>query len=180
LPYICKALSELQQRAQLWIDGESIEFDLTSFVTTLDLRYLGQSSELNVPVGKDRPDQNFLSAAVAAFHTEHTRRFGYAMVTRPVELVTVRLAVKAHRGLPPTERSLAGSAQAVPGTRPVWFHRQGFITTPVHDRCRLAVGAHVPGPAIIEQMDATTVVPPDWGARVDAASNLIIEHVEAT
>jgi N-methylhydantoinase A len=105
------------------------------------------------------------------------------MADHPVELVTLRLAVLAARPVPPREAGAAttGSLEAARrDTRPVWFASTGFVGTPVYARSRLPADARFAGPAIVEQMDATTVVPPGWALRVDAANNLLLERKEAT
>jgi N-methylhydantoinase A len=60
-------------------------------------------------------------------------------------------------------------AAALTRERDVWFARGGFVSTPVHWRPGLPSGAVIAGPAIIEAVDSTTVVPPGWNARVDDA-----------
>jgi N-methylhydantoinase A len=140
----------------------------------LELRYRGQSSELRIalPVGVADP----LSHAIAGFHAEHQRRFGYVMTERPVEIVTARLTAIAARPAPPPETILprAETPPPVPRVRPVWFAATGFVETPIHDRASIGRADRIAGPAIIEQMDTTTVVPPDWIASVDAAANLLL------
>jgi N-methylhydantoinase A len=64
------------------------------------------------------------------------------------------------------------SADASAEYRPVWFAKTGFIDTPVYDRAALPSGASFAGPAVIEQMDATTVVPPDATAAIDPFGNI--------
>jgi N-methylhydantoinase A len=89
------------------------------------------------------------------------------MTTQPVEIVTLRLTVTVRRRVPPPEppRSGRGPARmALTEKRKVWFPETGFVETPVYDRERLPAPGRIAGPAIIEQMDTTTVVPP--GARV--------------
>ena len=68
------------------------------------------------------------------------------------------------------------AAGAITGQRPVWFPEAGdFVPTPIYSRDALQPGNRFAGPAIVEQMDTTTVVPPGMNARVDAYLNLILE-----
>ena len=103
---------------------------------------------------------------MAAFHVKHELTYGHANRSEPVQLVNLRLSAVGR--LP--ELTLAqpgdGSAARV-RQRDVWFANTGFTPTPVHWRPGLTTGATVAGPAIIEAVDSTTVVPPDWLARVD-------------
>src|SRR5262249_22700244 len=66
-------------------------------------------------------------------------------------------------------------AAARKGTRSVYFRAATATETDLYERDRLCIGAVIPGPAIVEQFDATTVIPPVWTARVDGARNLILE-----
>ncbi len=74
----------------------------------------------------------------------------------------------------------AGSAEAARvGTRDVYFRRgEGFVSTPIYDRERLAPGAAFAGPAVVEQMDSNTLVPPGWACRVDEYGNLLLTRGE--
>jgi N-methylhydantoinase A len=88
-----------------------------------------------------------------------------------VEIVNLRLAVIAARRSPPAEIALqkrGGLAHALVEKRKVWFPETGFVATPVYDRDRLPAQCRLVGPAIIEQMDATTVVPPKARVKNDA------------
>jgi N-methylhydantoinase A len=75
----------------------------------------------------------------------------------------------------------AGGADPAPvGTRDVYFTRgEGFVPTPVYDRDHLAPGATFAGPAVVEQMDSNTLVPPGWACRLDEYGNLILERQQA-
>jgi N-methylhydantoinase A/oxoprolinase/acetone carboxylase beta subunit len=133
---------------------------------SLDVRYRGQSFELTVPAS------NSVAATQATFHRLHARRYGYARPERPLEFVTLRV----HSTLPsvftlPNTPPETGEARQ--GTRRVWFP-DGWRETTVILRARLAPGDLVEGPALLIQQDATTVVAPGWGGRVDSAGNLLL------
>ena len=175
---VAAALTELLARAHAWAADEQLDPATLLVDRMLELRYRGQSSELRIPLPDDAADP--LSHAVAAFHAEHQRRFGYAMSERPVEIVTARLTAVATRPAPPPEM-IPGPGDAprpVPRVRPVWFAATGFVATPIHDRDAIRRTDRITGPAIIEQMDTTTVVPPGWTATVDAAANLLLVREE--
>ena len=67
-------------------------------------------------------------------------------------------------------------AAARVGERPAYFAPAGFVPTPIYERARLPLGAELSGPAIVEQADTTTVVPPGWAARVDESGNLLLRR----
>jgi N-methylhydantoinase A len=158
---------ELKRRGRAWLKGEREARHAARFEWLADLRYFGQNSELILNAGHDRLDARSLARLVATFHKEHKACYGYDMMAQPVEIVTLRLTVTVRRKVPPPEApvTLRGPARlALTGKRRVWFSETGFVETPVYDRERLPVPGRITGPAIIEQMDTTTVVPP--GARV--------------
>jgi N-methylhydantoinase A len=167
-----KALAELDRRAAIWAANEHLDPALLEFHRTLELRYLGQSSELSVPLDRN---VKTLEALIAAFHAEHQRRFGYAMPARTVEIVTARLTARVQRPALDPEHP-PDIVQRAPDSRRVWFAATGFVQTPVYQRHALAFGSRLTGPAVIEQMDTTTIVPPGWSLTVDRMANLVLSR----
>lgn len=145
-----------------------------SFVRELDLRYVGQSTELVVTAPRS------LDEAVEAFHRRHEQRYGFAARRDPVEIVTARVVAI---GTTPKPRLVAAAAPArrAPEARALRERRQvydgvAFTDTPVYGRGHLRPGDAFDGPAVVEQYDATTYVAPSWSARTDAFGNLVMEH----
>ncbi|HMH53340.1 MAG TPA: hydantoinase/oxoprolinase family protein [Candidatus Acidoferrum sp.] len=137
----------------------------------LDLRYLGQAFELTVPLAPGPLD---LGAITQDFHGRHLATYGHADPAGDVELVNVRIAA---RGIvdKPLPRAYVARGQARRGTRTAWFN--GAATSvEVYEREGLATSTTLRGPAIVEEFGATTVVPPDWSARVDESGNLVLER----
>lgn len=127
-------------------------------------------------------DAQALAAARARFDEIHARIHGHAASEKGVELVSyrVRLRVSVPKFEPQPAAAHASApapapAAATKGTRRVFFVSQESIETEIIDREKLPVGATFAGPAIVEQFDATTVVPPGWAARVDRFHNLALE-----
>jgi N-methylhydantoinase A len=147
----------------------------------LDLRYRGQSYELTVPL--DLPiTSECVAMAVAAFHKAHAQRYGYAMSSEPVTVVTLRVAGRgsgAHPQLPRQPFGGENPAVAQVGVRAIWFSSAGATQSPMYDRARLQAGNRLAGPALVLQYDATVVIMPGWVGRVDAFSNLWLERGEA-
>ncbi len=142
-----------------------------------DLRYQGQSFELTVPLGPGPIDAAALAGLEEAFGREHERTYGHrAGSEEPVEIVTVRLVAQ---GIP--ERSRVPERVRVdrdgPGareTRRVYFGPEtGWLPTPVLRRADL--GAGYQGPCIVEEYDATCVVPPGARAALDGWGDIVIE-----
>ena len=135
---------------------------------SFDLRYVGQGYELNVAAGGN---------AVRDFHEAHRRRYGYADDGRPVEVVNVRVRMRVPAEAVEFEEHQVrdGSGeQALLRRREVMFEGE-WIQTPVYDREALQAGDRMEGPAIVVEYSATTVIPPDARAAVDAFGNLVIE-----
>ncbi len=123
------------------------------------MRYVGQSWDLSVPV----PDSMASLGALAdAFHAVHERRFGYRS-NDPIEIVSLRVAA-IERVAKPTLRAWQGSAsleQARRGARELVFEGQA-VMAPIFERDALPIAARLDGPAIVEEMGAVTIVPPQW------------------
>ena len=140
----------------------------------MDLRYFGQNFELIMPLASDHLSAASLKRLTAAFHRRHKVFYGYDMPAQPVEIVNLRLVVTAARKVLPAVR--AGrkivNKQYVMEKRRVWFPETGFVQAPVYQRGQLPPNWRATGPAIIEQMDATTVVPPNAVVHNDALGYL--------
>ncbi|MEA2740181.1 MAG: N-methylhydantoinase, partial [Acetobacteraceae bacterium] len=142
-----------------------------NFQRAASARYAGQSSEIEVAL----PEGAVTPALIAAlFADEHEKTYGFrAPEGEPVELIG--LSVMA-RGLPEQPRlpgRIAPFAQAVPASRLAWFSGQGWVETRVTDRAGL-VGT-VAGPLIVQEYDATCLVPKGMTGRVDDFGNIRLE-----
>jgi len=148
-----------------------------TLVRSVDARYVGQGYELTVPVPQGTLDAAALGRIRAAFDEIYAARYGYANPSEPVETVTWKLA--AVGGAPRVALAKA-SAQArdggLKGRRRAWFpETRGWTECAVYDRYALAPGSHVDGPAIVEERESTSVLPPGTSAAVDEYANLIVE-----
>jgi N-methylhydantoinase A len=144
----------------------------------LDVRYVGQSYELSVPL--DAPiTAGRVADAVAAFHDRHRTRYGHADPDEPVEVVALRVRGRVAEPPPTLPREPETDVpldEAVLGTRPVWFDADGPTETTTYARSALHHGHALDGPAVLHQYDTTIVVPPGWHARVDAHQTVRIER----
>ena len=158
---------------------EGLAGDSVSLVRLADLRYLGQGFELEVLVAGGGLEAAQIDEAVERFHSAHKRRYGYASTENPVEIVNLRLTALAklpHPRLAPERlNGTTNPSGPLKGHREVYFGK-GFVPTAVYDRQGLGPGDAVTGPAIVEQLDSTTVVWPDQTARVDPYRNLVLER----
>lgn len=171
-----RGLATLGKRGAAWIKAEGER--QARFQWFADLRYFGQNFELIMELKGERLEAGDLVQLIEAFHHRHKDYYGYDMRGQPVEIVNLRLAVTATRHTAPLERTkpVRGDLKrALIEKRKAWFSETGFIATPVYDRDRLPAACRITGPAIIEQMDATTVVPPRAVVRCDKLGYLHME-----
>jgi N-methylhydantoinase A len=173
LPAIAGGFAELRRRGELWLAEEQVRGQVPVADWSADLRYVGQSFELVLPLADGHLDAAAMAALVQAFHARHREYYGYDIPDQPVELVNLRLALTVPRRRPAFAAPAAPEVVAA-ARREVWFPATGYVDTPVHDRAGLAAGSAFAGPAIIEQMDATTVVPPGAQVQLDSAGNMHI------
>ena len=142
-----------------------------------DMRYVGQAYELEVPITAPVEPAR-VPEIVAAFHAVHERVYGYARAQQPVEFVNFRAVHTYPLPRPvvtPAARATGTLENARLGERRAYFG--GFVPTAIYERTRLPLGARLSGPAIVEQSDTTTVIPPGVTALVDDAGNLRLRRV---
>ncbi|HEX3176715.1 MAG TPA: hydantoinase/oxoprolinase family protein [Methylomirabilota bacterium] len=165
---------EMEASAQRQLELEGFASSQQRLVRSLDLRYRGQAFELNVPVDAALA----VDAIEAAFHRQHRVTYGHASPDATVELVNARLIAYGVVAKPTVEPHRGGTARlddALIERRAVFFGGAP-VRCPVWERDRLAAGAELAGPAIIEEFGATTVVPPGWRGRLDAHGHLLFER----
>ena len=163
--------ADLKKRGAEWLRGEGEK--KACFEWFVDLRYFGQNFELIMPLASERLSAASLKRLSAAFHGRHKAFYGYDMPAQPVEIVNLRLVVTAARQVPSVVSKVKIlKKQLVTESRRVWFADTGFVKTPVYARDQLPANWRAAGPAIIEQMDATTVVPPRATIHNDALGYL--------
>jgi len=175
---------EVEVKAASELAEEGLDPKSASYGREFDMRYAGQGYELRVSLDglwQDTLDAKALEAARARFDDLHARIHGHAAKEKSVEVVSYRQRVRVsvpkfaphmQEARPPAPPS----ADAVKGARRVFFTASEASDAVIYDRDRLTVGAAFAGPAIVEQFDATTVVPPGWHASVDRYGNLILER----
>jgi N-methylhydantoinase A len=179
LPVMTEAFQILTAQTEGWFENEGIIPERRRIVRTVDMRYAGQNYELSVPLPDGDIGPRSLAALADGFAAVHRRLYGFANEDEPVQLVTFR--VEATGVVPKatfTPLPLTGSdaARAFIEHRPVWLpETTSFTSCPVYDRDRLQAGDRFTGPAIVEQMDATTFVPNGMNVDVDPWLNLILE-----
>jgi N-methylhydantoinase A len=159
--------SELEGRAALELRHEGFQARSMKFLRSAALRYAGQSFEIDVP---------WSAGVERAFHHAHRERYGYGDSSRPTEIVSLRLRASGIT-LKPTlsRRRKTSRSKPRPDRIERVFLAERPTQLPVYSRDSLESGARIAGPAVITEYGSTTLLPPNWRVRVDAALNLIIE-----
>ncbi len=178
LDAVNRCLAELDAAGRARMREEGVPPEAVRASYSADMRYTGQAYELEVPI--KRPlDRDALADAVRGLHAAHERVYGYARARQPVEFVNFR-AVHRYPLPPPVVRPPVRDQGTIEdarlGDRQAYFGPGGFVAAAVYERSHLPLGAQVLGPAIIEQADTTTVIPPGYAALVDDSGNFRIRR----
>ena len=154
-------LSDLIEKARRALAGRgSVDLDVSA-----DLRYVGQSYEINIPVDW-RPDDDGLENPSESFARRHEMLYGYRDDERAVELVALRLRATVPRQMPDVSVPEATGGQAHSRRADVRF-TSGWHDAAIIERADLGEHDEVRGPCVITEYSGTTVVPPEWSGRVE-------------
>jgi N-methylhydantoinase A len=177
-----RIFEQLEAKAREELAVEGMNPAQAIFVRELDLRYTGQGYELRTPLDglyRRRLTAKSLVDARIRFDQRHAHIHGHAAKERPVEVVSYRVRMRVP--VPKYEARAENApisprpvAEAAKGTRKIHLDGSTSAEATLYERDRLEIGAILAGPAIVEQFDATTVIPPGWSARVDGFRNLIL------
>jgi len=167
--------AKLEDEARERLAVEGISGDRVQLRRLMDMRYVGQWRSLTVPVST--PLGENLDASLERFHAEHQREYSFSDQDQAVEIYGLRVVGLGLVDKPEFPKLENGGdlAAARTGEREVYFGEAGgFRETAIYDRAMLPAGATFDGPAIVEQMDSTVVIPPDWRAEVDDYGNIVL------
>ena len=170
---------QLEEQGAAALVREHVSRDDMSFVHQAEIRYVGQSYELTIPLPGRSLGPSELTDILDRFHQEHERAYGFSAPGEPVEFVALRLSAVGNISKPQL-RELGNDsrdvASAQKSNRPVYFaEEEGFVDCPIYDRYRLGFGCVVQGPAIVDELDSTTVIHPGHRAEVDRFGNLFLK-----
>lgn len=172
-------LTELGNEARTMLDAEAIAADRQVVQFSIDMRYYLQGYEISIAVTPDEFQQAGIHALVARFHETHERLYGFQLDS-PVEMVNLRAVGigKVSQVLLP-EGSAGGADASAAQIATQQVYRNGeWVPATVYDRAKLQPGNRIVGPAIVTELDSTTVVLPDHEAVVDRFYNLLINPVQ--
>ena len=180
LPRMTETFQALEARATAWFEREGTPPAARTRRRTVDMRYAGQNYELPVVFPDEPPGPALLKALRAGFERAHEQVYGYTAEEEPIQIVTFRLeaiATVRHADVPAHSPATTDVAAARIGDRDVWLaEARALVRCPVYDRERLGPGHKIEGPAIVEQMDATTLLLHGQHANIDQFTNLVVEN----
>ena len=168
-----KVLQELTATTLEDLASQGYREDLT-VQRAIEMRYLGQNYELEVPVAFDSFDAATTQATWQAFHDMHQARFGFNMPTSAIEVVnfmTTAVSVTAKPALP---ELAAAAGPATPTDHRIVVYENGPHETPIYARDDLLCGHRLNGPAVVEEAASVTVLRPGQTLEVDRFGNLLI------
>ena len=165
------------------LDKEGVPADRRYFEFAVDMRYQRQNFEISIPVPAGKMTEETLKKALADFHAEHKRSYGYCKEDAIVQFVSYRVSAIGVIDKPDLKAAELHPEAPIPEpieVRQVLFQNSDeYVETPVYLRDKFVPGQSIPGPCICEQMDTTLVVPKGWVIHVDGYHNLKIHDEEA-
>ena len=183
------------ETSQLEADFSKLEIDILHQLRTdgfhesdieitrqVDCRYAGQGYELRSDAPKGPVDADYLEAIRVGFDAAHLRQYGKDFPKKPIQIVNIRIQGRGQTvPLQATTFVTADTPDAdvaKTGSRIVNYLKDGELVelqTPCYDRTKLRPGHHLNGPAIIDQMDSTTIIPPGFSGQVDDSGNIVLK-----
>jgi len=164
---------EMEREARSLLKEEGIPEDGMEFVYSLDMRYLKQYHEMNVVVTREEIEKGDVESMAGRFHPEHNRLYGYSLEEEgtPIELINLRLVGIGRAEKPEfLEEEYMGEdpSRAFKKQRRVWLpSRRAFEEVPVFDGAKLGDGNELEGPALIEQVNTTVFITPEYRMECD-------------
>jgi len=163
----------IEQLKEENVEGKDIHIEWSA-----DLRYEGQSWELNTPIERKpalgvKEFKNILSS----FHTLHQKVYAYSEPKENIEFINIRVKTIGRNPsltLPRAKDAPTPLSQTMKEKRSVYFAEKGFIEIPIYERDRFTPGTHISGPCLIEETISTTLIPRGWIGTIDEYKNIII------
>ena len=164
---------EMEQAGSSMLAASGIPEAQRQLTRSVDCRYVKQAYELNVTFADGPITAEALEQLAKTFHARHRQVYGHENPDEAVQIVNVRLTATGHLPSIPFTADATDAGADLPD-RQAWFPQVGTVTCPVRTRAGLRRAGEVAGPLIIEEVDTTVVVPPDWSAAVDARGFILL------
>ena len=167
--------AELEQTALDRLARDNVDAGNAALHRTAQMRYVGQTYEIETPIPEGPLSRDSLAEIAAAFHAAHKQEHGVSSDIFEPAFVSLSVAATAPTAAVPAYTRPAGkNVVAMKNTRPVYFAGE-WLDCPVYNGQILAPGHRTEGPAILEYLDSVAVLPPGARTTVDSHGNLIID-----
>lgn len=181
-PVIRKIIEELAEEVRALLFRQAVKEEEFRLYPSADMRYGGQSYELNVALEHRRLAEYDMGTLKALFDREHERTYGFSVKEEQTVIVNLKVTGIGEVPKPAAHVLQAGSAEparsATKERRQVYFKQAGGLAEcRIYDRGRLAPNNRLQGPAVVEEVDSTTVILPGYQGQVDRFGNIIITAV---
>ncbi len=179
------SFEELEERARTQLEEDGVPADRLLIQRVADCRYLGQGYELRVDVAADAIDDAWVEKVRSDFHDIHEREYSRRFEESDIEIPNVRvrgIGLMPKLQVPEVDHGESPD-EALRHEADAWFRVGGElkpVPTRYFDRTALKAGNRLEGPAIVNQYDSTTVIPPGLSGEVDRFGNIVIATVLAT
>ncbi len=174
IAFLRKTGNNLLQRVNKWFKDEEVPIKQRQVWWSIGARYFGQNYELSLSIDLSKNNKKIINEIKQEFHKEHELNYGFASDTESIQIVN--LAVKALGNLetPSLPKVSKEKVKEPIGFRKTIFELDKRYKTPIFNRRKLVANQQIIGPALIEQMDTTTIIFPNDSCVVDEWGNLII------
>lgn len=180
LPQLETEYQWLEDRARAWLAHEVSDVSRGQFSLSAEMRYKGQSFEIETPLPRQQLAEGNLEPLRDAFHARHAHLYGYSDRDAQIQVVSLRLVVSMPTPKPQLQPLPYSEVAPTPaGQIDVWMSGR-YHNVPLYQREQLAGGQQFTGPAVIAQSDTTVTVLPEFHVQVDALGNLILTDLTRT
>jgi N-methylhydantoinase A len=176
---VTRIYAALETEGEAWLaDQVGKDFRIAPSVEYFaDVRYKGQSFDVNTRIAPDAARAGDLAEIAAAFHAEHRRLYGHAEPDAAVEILTLRLRIRGRLAQPQAVPETPGRDREIAPRRRRRIRFDGaWRDTPIYARADLQVGWRAQGPAIVEQETSTIVIPPAFSAEIGRFGDLVLQR----
>ena len=169
------ALSDLEERARLMVKEDGFDDQAITLEPSADLRYSGQEYTVTLPLDTSQGMKALIEGVPDQFAEAHNVRYGHSNPGEAVEFVNLRMAAFGGMTRPRPQPLPTGDMPSPTAMERTWFGDTWF-ETPVYQRFGLPGAAEIKGPAIVPEDACTTLVPPNWTARVSDHGHLVLNR----
>lgn len=177
-PRIAREAAALEALGLTWLREEQRFEGPAQASWFADMRYRGQSFEIEVALPDAAVKAGDTAAIADAFHAAHEAIYDFADHEAPAQIVNLRLVMAGSPPRPAMQPPPRGDGDAVPEQMLRAFFDAAWHEVPLYRRAALAAGQHFAGPCVVAQDDTTTCIPPGFDAHVDAMGNILLDVAE--